>query len=68
MACVAEHDEDFAAAGVREVMQSAGAVYRLYSAETELQSVTAAVPHSFPQSSRDAAYEFLKSKLSRIEP
>lgn len=67
MACVAEQDDDFAAAGVREVMQSARAVYRLYSAETELQSVTAAVPHSFPQSSRDAAYEFLTSRLLRIK-
>ena len=67
MACMAEQDDDFAAAGVREVMVSAGAVYRLYSAETELQSVTAAVPHSFPQPSRDAAYEFLKLRLLMIE-
>ena len=67
MACVAEHDDDFAAVGVREVMDSAGAVYRLYSAETELRSVTAPVPHSFPQRSRDAAYEFLKTKLLRGE-
>ena len=67
MACVAEDDEDFAAAGVREVMDSAGAVYSLFSAETELRSVTATVPHSFPQRSRDAASEFLKTKLLRVE-
>lgn len=64
LACVAEDDDDFAASGVRDVMKSASDVYRLYDAEEVLQSLTAPVPHSFPPSSRERAYAFLRDYLS----
>jgi len=63
LACVAEQDSDFAASGVRDVMKSALDVYRLYTAEPSLRTVTADVPHSFPASSRAAAYQFLEAAL-----
>lgn len=64
LACVAERDNDFAASGVHHVMNTAADVYRLYNAETALQTIMADTPHSFPESSRHAAYEFLMSRLS----
>jgi dienelactone hydrolase len=64
LACVAENDDDFSASGVRDVMKVAGDVYRLYDAERVLQSVTAPVPHSFPLSSREQAYAFLRDHLA----
>ncbi|MDA1232966.1 MAG: alpha/beta fold hydrolase, partial [Planctomycetota bacterium] len=64
LACAAEIDDDFAVSGVRDVMKAASHVYRLHNAETVLQSVTAPVPHSFPLSSREQAYAFLREHLT----
>jgi dienelactone hydrolase len=63
LACVAENDDDFAASGVRDVMNTASGVYDLFLAEEVLQSETAPVVHSFPQSSRERAYAFLRNYL-----
>jgi predicted peptidase len=67
LACAAEHDADFAASGVRHVMQSATEIYKLYRAEDRLQSVFVDAPHSFPQTSRAAAYDFLSLHLEERE-
>lgn len=63
LAVVADQDNDFAVSGVRDVMTSALPVYQLFKAENALQSYHADVPHSFPQMSREAAYDFLQRHL-----
>lgn len=64
LACVAEKDDDFSASGVRDVMQVANNIYRLYNTAAVLQTVVAPVPHSFPPSSREQAYAFFGKHLS----
>lgn len=64
LAVVADRDNDFAVSGVRDVMSSASTVYQLFEGGRALQAYHADVPHSFPESSREVAYEFLKVHLA----
>lgn len=63
LACAATQDSDFDVSGVRDVMQSASTVYALYGQPDALQSVYPAAEHSFPDTSRQQAYEFLARHL-----
>lgn len=64
LACVAERDADFKASGVRHVIATAADVYGLFDAKDSLQMMTADLSHSFPERSRNVAYEFLKRNLA----
>ncbi len=61
----ATRDDDFDVAGVREVLAAAGTIYRLRGAEDKVQVHFPDAPHSFPESARRQAYEFLDRQLAR---
>jgi dienelactone hydrolase len=61
----ATRDDDFDATGVREVLAAAATIYRLHRAEARLQAHFPDAPHSFPESARRQAYEFLDRQLAR---
>ena len=63
LACAAERDDDFDVKGVREVMESALSVYRLYGAEKHLEAYYPATPHAFPSDARQTAYRFVDQHL-----
>lgn len=63
LACAALRDDDFDSSGVRDVMDSARAVYELHSAADALQAYYPDAPHSFPGDARERAYEFLDGAL-----
>ncbi|MEI8384023.1 MAG: alpha/beta fold hydrolase [Planctomycetota bacterium] len=63
LACAAERDDDFNVEGVREVMESALTVYRLYGAEKHLAAYYPATPHAFPSDARQTAYRFVDQHL-----
>jgi dienelactone hydrolase len=52
-------DANFEVKGVREVMESAAQVYRLFGAEERLAARYPDCEHDFPPASRRAAYEWL---------
>jgi len=58
-------DDNFDVVGVREVMDAARPIYRLYECEDRLQLDTPEAKHDFPQASRRTAYEFLDQHLTR---
>lgn len=63
LACAATKDDDFAVAGVRDVMASARPIYDLYKSKDRLQAYYPEAPHSFPEDARTRAYEFLEAQL-----
>lgn len=63
LACAATRDDDFAVDGVRDVMNSARPIYRLYKTVDNLQAYFPDAPHSFPADARKRAYEFLERYL-----
>lgn len=63
LAIASQQDSDFDVSGVREVMTAAGKVYQLFEAEGNLKSRYPAVPHSFPDEERKAAYDWLDEVL-----
>lgn len=63
LACAATRDNDFDVSGVKDVLQSARMVYRLYGAERKLQGFYPDSPHDFPEDARLRAYRFLETHL-----
>jgi pimeloyl-ACP methyl ester carboxylesterase len=57
------HDANFEVEGVRACLAAARPVYRLFSAEGDLQAVHPDAEHSFPPTAREASYEFLDKRL-----
>lgn len=53
------HDDNFDNGGAREVLESAGPVYRLFGAEARLVTRYPDTGHDFPDPDREAAYAFL---------
>ncbi|MBL8850785.1 MAG: alpha/beta fold hydrolase, partial [Planctomycetaceae bacterium] len=62
-ASAATGDDDFDVTGVKEVMDSAAFVYKLYGMESKLEEVYPESPHDFPLVAREAAYEFVGGQL-----
>lgn len=56
-------DSNFNVIGVREVMDSARPVYRLYGAEANLQAEYPDAGHTFPPASREQAYRLIQRIL-----
>lgn len=65
LASAATHDSDFDVSGVRDVMEAAAAVYRLYQADAGLEAIYPTAPHSFPDEARRHAFQFLERHLRR---
>lgn len=63
LACAAQRDDDFDVSGVREVINSAAAVYRMYGAGNQLLAYYPQTTHSFPVDARQKSYEFLDQFL-----
>ena len=63
LACAAVRDNDFDVQGVREVIASARAIYKLHDCEVALQEVYPDSPHDFPDTARQRAFEFLDQYL-----
>lgn len=62
-ASAATRDSDFDVSGVRDVMQAAQPIYKLYAAEASLTATYPDAVHSFPDESRQQAYSFLELHL-----
>ncbi len=58
-------DDNFEVGGVREVMERAAPVYRLFGAEEKLVAVYPDAAHDFPTPQRQEAYAFLDRWLQR---
>ena len=56
LACAATEDSDFDVSGVRDVMQSAGAVYKLLEHPNALQAVYPETKHDFPPAAPEASF------------
>jgi dienelactone hydrolase len=65
LACAAEKDDDFDVNGVRDVMQAALPIYKLYDAPANLQAYYMPGKHAFPAEARKRAYEFLDHHLKK---
>jgi hypothetical protein len=59
------HDDNFEVSGVREVMEAAAPVYRLFGAEDRLAARYPDCAHDWPPAERDAAYAWLDRSLKR---
>jgi dienelactone hydrolase len=57
------HDSNFDIAGVRKAFAAVEPVYSLFGATNRLSLVTPDAPHDFPQSVRQAAYDWLDTIL-----
>lgn len=55
------HDDNFEVSGVRETIEAAKPVYRLYGSESHLVAIYPDCPHEFPDEARAKAYEFLEN-------
>jgi len=62
-ASAATGDDDFDVTGVKDVMDSAGTVYKLYGAESKLGATYPETPHDFPPGARRRAYAFVDEQL-----
>ena len=56
---------DFDVSGVREVIEAASPVYRLFDKPEYLQAIYPDSPHDFPPAARQQAYDFLDKHLRR---
>jgi len=63
LASAATHDRDFNVSGVRDVMQSAAPIYKLFGRVDALQAVYPESKHDFPPAARRRTYEFLDTHL-----
>jgi predicted peptidase len=63
LACAATRDSDFNVGGVRDVMQSAAPIFKLFNRADALQVVYPDSKHDFPPAARERAYEFLDLHL-----
>jgi dienelactone hydrolase len=63
LAVAATDDHDFDVGGVRDVIESAAAIYRLFGKADHLQAVYPDSPHDFPADARQMAYSFLDRHL-----
>lgn len=61
-------DANFDVEGVRDVMEAARPVYRLFGREDVLQSRHPDCAHAFPLAEREYAYQFLAHHLQAIRP
>lgn len=59
------HDDNFEVSGVREVMDAAAPVYRLFDAEDRLAARYPDCAHDWPPAEREAAYAWLDRWLKR---
>jgi dienelactone hydrolase len=59
----AEEDSDFDVGGVRETVEAARAVYKLFGAESKLAADYPPGPHAFPDEARRRAYERLDAAM-----
>jgi dienelactone hydrolase len=57
------HDDNFDVEGVRDVLKSATPIYQLLGQPDRLQAVYPDSKHDFPDTERNAAYEFLDRNL-----
>jgi dienelactone hydrolase len=64
LACAAEHDGDFDVSGVRDVMNAAAAIYKLYGVPDHLAAYYPPTQHAFPVDARRRAYVFLDRFLT----
>jgi len=62
-ASAATGDDDFDVTGVKDVMDSAAFVYKLYGAEPKLAATYPESPHDFPPAARRRAYAFIDEQL-----
>ena len=65
LACAAEKDDDFDVSGVRDVMKTAGAIYKLLNAEKNLEGHYPPGKHAFPADARKHAYEFIDRSFKK---
>jgi len=56
-------DDNFEVSGVRDSIEAAVPVYRLFDAEAKLQAIYPPAGHDFPADARCQAYEFLDATL-----
>jgi dienelactone hydrolase len=59
------HDSNFDVGGVRKVMAEVGKVYTLWEVPGELRAVYPDAKHSFPDSIRKQAYDWLDERLKK---
>lgn len=57
------HDENFEVSGVRDCVDAATPIYRLFDAVAQLQAVYPECGHDFPPEIREQAYEFIDAAL-----
>ena len=57
------HDDNFDVNGVREVMREVSKVYTLLKRDDKLKVLHPDAPHDFPDSARQAAYQWLDEQL-----
>lgn len=65
LTCSATKDSDFDVQGVKETLDYAKPVYKLFGAEANLQGYYPEAPHSFPADAREVAYKFLDKHLGK---
>lgn len=65
LTCSATKDNDFDVQGVKETLDYARPVYKLFGAEANLQGYYPEAPHAFPADARDVAYKFLDKHLGK---
>ena len=57
-------DDNFEVSGVRDTIQQATGIYRLYSAQDKLQAIYPESAHDFPPEAREQAYRFIDRILN----
>ena len=63
LTCSATKDADFDVQGVKDSLQFASPIYKLYEAQDLLQGFYPEGPHGFPESSRQQAFKFFDKQL-----
>jgi len=59
------HDDNFEVSGVRECVEAATPIYKLYGAPEQLQAVHPDCAHDFPPEIREQAYTFIDEVLKQ---
>lgn len=65
LAVAPEKDNNFAVAGVRDVIAAAEPVYKALKAEDKLKAIYPDAGHDFPADARKTAYEFIDRQLKK---
>ncbi len=65
LAVAPQNDDNFEVNGVRESISFAANAYRIYGASDSLQAQYPDAGHTFPRTSRNQAYQFIKQQLAK---